>query len=276
MTRETNPHRNSEPRPRPRPRRGAVVLVLAAALAMACASTAPPLATNLEDLVDESRNLEGLLNRYAYLEGNKRSQGGYTTFRAWFKPSGLVIVRAVTKDVDGNDHETHAYYRDGRPFYGVEWSQLQFEARTELQVFLDQSGAIIGSRNQSDGHLIPMSEGEPQGLARRLRVLKGDAEQARGPGHKINFDISELNDLGLIGPPLRAVRYGYCIPANEADAEKVTGIDRTAAIDRAGGAPCSADEWSATGSTHQAGYKKVLTELAGLSFVKRIRQLPAD
>ena len=150
------PKKRHQTRRGPVARRNALPLLLIAALGLSCASTAPPLASNLEALVDESRNLEGLLNRYASTEGKFRDDVSATTFRSWFKPPELLIVRAVTKGFDGNNRETHAYYRNNKPFYGVEWTQIQFQERTELQVFLDPSGAVIGSRSQGNGHLVPM------------------------------------------------------------------------------------------------------------------------
>ena len=190
-------------------RRNTLALLLFSALALSCATTAPPLASNLEALVDESRNLEGLLNRYATTEGKFRDDVSVTTFQSWFKPPELLIVRAVTKGFDGNNRETHAYFRDNKPFYGVEWTQIQFQERTELQVFLDPSGTVIGSRSQGDGHLVPMPAGQPAALVARIRGLQRDAERTRGPGYKIKFDVGSLNELGLQGPPLRAIRYVY-------------------------------------------------------------------
>jgi hypothetical protein len=155
-------------------------LALALALTLACVSTAPALAPDLEALVDESQNLEGLLNRYSTVEGNERSSEGYTTFRAWFEPKkGLLIVKADTKDIDGNRRQTFAYYRNDQPFYGVEWQELQFSGKTELQVFLAASGNVIGSRSERDGALAAMPEGEPGGLAQRLHAMKDDAFRAR-------------------------------------------------------------------------------------------------
>ena len=269
------PNKRHQTRRRPVARRTALPLLLMAALGLSCASTAPPLASNLEALVDESRNLEGLLNRYARTEGKFRDDVSATTFRSWFKPPELLIVRAVTKGFDGNNRETHAYYRNNKPFYGVEWTQIQFQERTELQVFLDPSGAVIGSRSQSNGHLVPMPAGQPNALVARIRSLQRDAERTRGPEHKIKFDVSRLNELGLSGPPLRAIRYVYCIPASDSDAETVQGIDPSARVDRDAGSPCTTDQWRVTGSTHQADYAGILNRLAELAFVKQITEAKA-
>lgn len=51
----------------------------------------------------------------------------------------------------------------------------------------------------------------------------------------------------------------------------MTGIDRTAKIDRGDGDRCKAGQWYATGNTGQAGFKKVLLKLAGLPFVSEIK-----
>ena len=256
-------------------RRLTLAWLVVSALALSCASTAPPLAPNLEALVDESRNLEGLLNRYASTEGKFRDDVSATSFKSWFKPPELLIVRAVTKGFDGNNRETHAYYRDNKPFYGIEWTQIQFQERTALQVFLDPSGAVIGSRSEGNGHLVPMPAGQPDALVARIRGLQRDAERTRGPGQKIKFDLGSLNELGLQGPPLRAIRYVYCIPALDSDAETVQGIDPSAQVDRDSGSPCMTDQWRVTGSTHQAGYADILKRLAKLDFVDQITEVQA-
>ena len=241
------------------------------ALCVACASTAPPLEPQYEALVDRSRNLEGLLNRDATITGKKLAPGGQTTFKAFFTPKGLIIVHATTKYENGNTRNTFAYYDKGQPFYTVSRTDDQFQGRFMLQVFFDATGKLIHSRSQKDGALAPMPAGQPQELVRRTATLASDAAQARGPGHKIGFDLGAFNDLGLVGPPLRSVAYGYCIPANDADASEVTGIDRTAKIDRGDSGQCKAGQWYATGNTGQAGFKKVLLALASLPFVSEIK-----
>lgn len=250
-------------------------LATSIAFSLACVATAPPLEPQYEALVDRSRNLEGLLNRYATVTGNKLAPDGKTTFKAFFKPSGLIIVHATTAYENGDTRMTNAYYDKAQPFYTIARTTRKFEGETLLQVFFDATGELIYSRFQKDGALAPMPEGEAQELVRRTRNLASDALQARGPGHKIGFDLGYLNELGLMGPPLRSVQYRYCIPANEDDAKKIQEIDRTAEIDRENTNPCGSDQWQATGDTHQAGFKKVLIGLATLPFVKEIQPIPA-
>jgi len=50
----------------------------------------------------------------------------------------------------------------------------------------------------------------------------------------LHFDLSQLNDQGLVGPPegLRALSYEFCIPAVEAHVMEVEAIDSTIAIQR--------------------------------------------
>ena len=248
-------------------------LATSIALGLACVATAPPLEPQYEALVDRSRNLEGLLNRYATVTGNKLATGGKTTFKAFFKPSGLIIVHATTAYENGDNRVTNAYYDKAQPFYTIARTTRKFEGDTELQIFFDATGKLTYSRFQKDGALAPMPEGEAQQLVRRTRDLASDAIQARGPGHKIGFDLGALNELGLTGPPLRSIQYRYCIPANEDDAKKVQEIDRTAQIDREASNPCGGDQWQATCETHQAGFRKVLMELATLPFVKEIQPI---
>ena len=135
--------------------------------------------------------------------GNKLAQGGKTTFKAFFKPSGLIIVHATTAYENGDNRITNAYYDKAQPFYTIARTTHKFEGDTQLQIFFDATGKLTYSRFQKDGALAPMPEGEAQELVRRTRNLASDAIQARGPGHKIGFDLGALNELGLTGPPLR-------------------------------------------------------------------------
>lgn len=93
---------------------------------------------------------------------------------------------------------------------------------------------------------------------------------------KIRFDLSQLNEEGLYGPPdgLRSISYEFCIPAAEALVEEVTSIDSTVSIrrDSPGRIGCSEDQYLCVGNTHQGNYREVLLKLANLEYVKKIEQ----
>jgi len=93
---------------------------------------------------------------------------------------------------------------------------------------------------------------------------------------RIRFDLKRLDAEGLQGPPdgLRALDYEYCIPDNPGAIARVQKIDPTARIYRRspGRIGCSETEVLCLGNTHQQGYRTVLGELAGLCFVREIRE----
>lgn len=93
---------------------------------------------------------------------------------------------------------------------------------------------------------------------------------------KINFDLDQLNDQGLYGPPngLRALDYEFCIPADPGLAAQVKAIDPTLVIyaHSKGRMRCSREEYLCLGNTHQPGFRSVLLKLASLPFVKQINQ----
>ncbi len=96
------------------------------------------------------------------------------------------------------------------------------------------------------------------------------------PLSKITFNLGQLNDQGLYGPPdgLRALHYEFCIPGEAAPETRVREIDPTIQIFKKsrGRIGCGPGEYLALGSTHQPGFKEVLLRLASLPYVKRIDQ----
>lgn len=94
------------------------------------------------------------------------------------------------------------------------------------------------------------------------------------PQKKIAFDISLLDEQGLIGPDdgKRALDYEYCIPARQYAAALVYSIDPTTRLYPAttGRVECDRQSWVAMGNTHQHDAREVLLRLAGLRFVERI------
>ncbi len=92
----------------------------------------------------------------------------------------------------------------------------------------------------------------------------------------IRFDVSQLDDEGLMGPPdgLRALSYEFCIPASEARVKEVEAIDSTVAIQRSspGRIGCGEAEYLAIAHTHQPGFREVLDRLSRLPYVNEIQE----
>jgi hypothetical protein len=100
-----------------------------------------------------------------------------------------------------------------------------------------------------------------------------------GPGSspdlsKITFDLSQINDEGLAGPPdgLVAIDYEFCVPATQQAQQEVSRIDPTVRLypGSAGRIGCAKDQVLAIGNTHQKGWKTILQQLTSLDYVKRI------
>jgi hypothetical protein len=101
----------------------------------------------------------------------------------------------------------------------------------------------------------------------------------RGPesgpdASEITFDLAQINDEGLSGPPdgLVAIDYEFCIPVTQQAQQEVSRIDPTVKLypGSAGRIGCSKDQVLAIGNTHQKGWKTVLLQLTALDYVKRI------
>jgi hypothetical protein len=122
----------------------------------------------------------------------------------------------------------------------------------------------------------------PAVLAALLIGVWSAAQQVRAGGpepaamQKIRFDLSILNDDGLYGPPdgLRSLHYEFCIPATDMHVAEVSAIDPSVEIMRGsrGRIGCADDQFLCVGSTHQPGFREVLTGLAGLPYIERIEQ----
>ena len=93
---------------------------------------------------------------------------------------------------------------------------------------------------------------------------------------KISFNLDQLDDEGLYGPPsgLRALDYEFCIPADPVFEAQVKAIDPTIVIyaESKGRIGCVPGEKLCLGHTHQPEFKAVLLKLASLPFVKQIKQ----
>ena len=91
---------------------------------------------------------------------------------------------------------------------------------------------------------------------------------------KIRFDLSQLDERGLRGPPdgKVAVSYEFCIPNTPRHRTEVAAIDPSVQFmpGSRGRIGCGPDECLCIGSTHQKNFRQVLLRLAELSYVKRI------
>ena len=99
---------------------------------------------------------------------------------------------------------------------------------------------------------------------------------ARADDPIIRFDLSQLNDDGLYGPPdgLRALDYEFCIPSGEEYARKVKAIDPSANIyaRSPGRIGCTEDQSLVIGNTRQPDFRTILKALAAQPYVTRIDQ----
>ncbi len=109
-----------------------------------------------------------------------------------------------------------------------------------------------------------------------LSDCRADDRSRVNPRSKITFNLEQLNENGLYGPPngLRALHYEFCIPGDPVHAAQVRQLDPTIEISRKshGRIGCSEGEYLCVGNTHQPNFKTVLLELAKLPYVKRIDQ----
>ncbi len=93
---------------------------------------------------------------------------------------------------------------------------------------------------------------------------------------KLDFDLDELDENGLIGPPdgKAAVSYELCVPKDQKLVDEVRSIDPSIAIhaDSRGRIGCSPMEVLCLGSTHQRSFREILERLCGLPYVRRIER----
>lgn len=93
---------------------------------------------------------------------------------------------------------------------------------------------------------------------------------------KINFDLNEIDERGLIGPVSGkvAVDYEFCIPRSEEYTNIVKNINPKIQIsDKSRGRiGCTRAEQLCIGTTSQENWKNILLETAKLDFVKKIER----
>jgi hypothetical protein len=94
--------------------------------------------------------------------------------------------------------------------------------------------------------------------------------------NKVAINLSRLDENGLAGPSNGkvAVNYEFCIPQDTKHWKTVQKIDKT--VQKMAGSPgrigCDKNSWLIVGSTHQPNHKRVLYELASLSYVAKIQE----
>jgi hypothetical protein len=94
--------------------------------------------------------------------------------------------------------------------------------------------------------------------------------------NKVAINLSRLDENGLAGPSNGkvAVNYEFCIPQEDKHWKTVQNIDKTA--QKMAGSPgrigCEKSTWLIVGSTHQPNYKRVLYDLASLTYVVKIQE----
>ena len=91
---------------------------------------------------------------------------------------------------------------------------------------------------------------------------------------KITFDLEQLDETGLYGPPdgKRSLDYEFCLPREAAYVDAVMAIDASVTLypHSPGRIGCTADQILAIGNTHQPDAALVLMELANLDYIQRI------
>lgn len=92
--------------------------------------------------------------------------------------------------------------------------------------------------------------------------------------NKITFDLEQIDENGLYGPPdgKRSLDYEFCVPGEPALLETVQAIDPSLTLypESPGRMGCTADQVLAIGNTHQPNAVPILMELANLDFIERI------
>jgi hypothetical protein len=93
---------------------------------------------------------------------------------------------------------------------------------------------------------------------------------------KIKIDFKNLDAEGLSGPVSGkvAVHYEFCIPNDDQHWKIVQAIDPTVQKHpgSSGRVGCGGSTGLVIGSTHQKNYRRVLYNLASLTFVERIEE----
>lgn len=234
-----------------------------------CASAPPPLDPALAAIASRAQAIDSRRGSYEQVNGTLTNSDGRSSYTAYFAGPELEVVDESAAHASGGSTTARYYFENGNPFYVRE---NRAEPASELQLFFDASGRLVGSRKIVKSTLTPVAAAEGNRALRQAQVIRSDARQQLGPMYKIRFDLADIDELGLAGPPLRAVRYGFCIPSKGNAAAEVRKIDPSAAIDESGKG-CAPGELRVEGSTHQPAFKRVLIGLAELPYVERIDEV---
>lgn len=89
--------------------------------------------------------------------------------------------------------------------------------------------------------------------------------------NKINFDLNQIDERGLIGPTggKRSVAYEFCIPRDPARRDEVKAIDPSLQFydGSRGRIGCTREQYLCIG---EGGTREVLLKLASLDYIERI------
>lgn len=136
-----------------------------------------------------------------------------------------------------------------------EWSEMTVQIRSAIRAFV----GLMSLALLSLAACAELPPAPPTAAAERRAM------------HKINFDLSEIDEHGLIGPEggKRRVAYEFCIPREPAKLEEVKAIDPslTCYPSSPGRIGCARDQYLCIG---QGGIREVLLKLASLDYVERI------
>lgn len=91
---------------------------------------------------------------------------------------------------------------------------------------------------------------------------------------KMNFEFSKLDKKGLVKNRGTSLAYEFCIPNKDECLDKIKEIDESIAIYKSstGRIGCGKNEILCIGETAHKDYRKILTELASLEYVKSINE----
>ena len=108
-------------------------------------------------------------------------------------------------------------------------------------------------------------------------VLFSSCTGSQNQSPKIKFNLSEFTDNGLRRLPkgeLTPINYEFCIPADEKILQDIRSIDTTACVYKGsrGRSGCTDKEWLVICSSYQPGFKKVITKLVKLKYIREINE----
>jgi hypothetical protein len=89
--------------------------------------------------------------------------------------------------------------------------------------------------------------------------------------NKITFDLSQIDETGMIGPAdgKRSVAYEFCVPDDAAKLNEVKAVDPSlrCTLGSPGRIGCGKDQYLCIG---EGGTRETLLHLAGLDYIARI------